>query len=108
MGASLANRSAFMVPWLVSIVALYFLARSICMAGGAGYDFDAADTGAPWAAGEAAGEAALGMASVTGGTGLAAAGLAVGFGVAATCSVCDAVGPHAASASMRLRTRLVR
>src|SRR5436305_9958551 len=60
MGASLANRSAFIVPSVVSIVAEYVLLGSICMGGGEEYCLGAAaDTDPPWADGDAPG---LGMA----------------------------------------------
>src|SRR5205807_5354385 len=53
-GASATNRSAFIVPRLVSKVAVYFLDPSICIEGGAVNCLGAEeDTGAPWAAGEA-------------------------------------------------------
>jgi hypothetical protein len=52
-GASPTNRSAFIVPRFVSIVALYFFEPSISIDGGAENCFGAVDTGAPWAAGEA-------------------------------------------------------
>ena len=46
-GASLANKSAFIVPMLVSIVAVYFLAGSIDISGGDENCLGAAVTGAP-------------------------------------------------------------
>jgi hypothetical protein len=53
IGASATYNSAFIVPKLVSIVAEYFLAPSICIDGAALNCLGAVDTGAPWAAGEA-------------------------------------------------------
>jgi hypothetical protein len=53
IGASPTYNSAFIVPRLVSIVAVYVLDPSICIDGGAENCLGAVDTGAPWAAGEA-------------------------------------------------------
>jgi hypothetical protein len=67
MGASAGNKSAFIVPMLVSMVAVYFFDGSMLIGGGAENCLGADEvTAAPWlaAAGEAPAEAeAEGLAS---------------------------------------------